>query len=108
MMHKAGDKCLVNNLDYIDMDDYPEEMADIVLDQTLIYTGRKKERSMYGHEDDNGDWIIGMAYLFTYYFDEEEYEIYLFEENFTWVVQKKDPPKTELEWLDRVQQNFRE
>lgn len=74
----------------------------------LIYTGRwdeNFERNDCLDDDDNP--VLDTAYLFQFIDEDgESKKIWLFEDNFEII--KKIQPKTEIEFLDAFQQNFKE
>ena len=105
----AGSKALILNLDNIDINEYVD--CESLIGTTLRASGRHTVMPMYECYDDDDNNIEETAYEFHYANPHDHNDIlaiWLFVDNFKLSKKVKEPPKTEQEWMERVQKNFRE
>lgn len=106
---KSGDVCKVTNLDDIDFGDYDFDL-EVLVGAEVQFTGHHVTKDLYDRFDDDGDPINDRAYEFIFSGEDGDVLIYLFADNFTSPMkrrEKKKPPTNEIEWLDAVQYNFK-
>lgn len=106
---KAGEFYLIENLDHIDFETYPDNIEAFVIGKKLEYTGAKLPLEMYDNYDENDEPLIEDAYEFIYNDNEGMANvILLFRDNFSTKPQRKKKCVTETEFLDAFQRNFKE
>lgn len=103
---RIGQKIKLLNLDGIDPDNVPIECEDLYR-MELTYSGKRDDEfAIYEAYDDEDNPVYATAYRFEFVYDGDELYVYLLPDNFS--ITNKKKPTNELEWLDAVQQNFKE
>lgn len=103
----SGQVLEVANLDNIDP--YERENLDFIVGTRVTYTGNTTELIVYDDAYDTDGQRFEVGYEVEFNIDDTETAtVYLLWDNFDVIDKKKlDAPATEVEWLDRVQANFR-
>lgn len=104
----AGELLEVLNLYYIDPDD--AENLSFIVGTRVRFTGDTTELPLHNDLYDTDDQEYERAYEVEFDIDDDgaTARAYLFWDNFEVLLKKKrEAPTTEVEWLDRVQANFR-
>lgn len=113
---KKGQRVKILNLDnrfHLEYDDQDLEYFKCIIGQVGIFTGSEDESYWrddvyhnYTDDDEDDDRTLERNYCIRFSNkDGDEDTIYLFKHNFE--VLDSEPPKNDIEWLDRVQMNFK-
>lgn len=105
---KYGTRVILQNLEYLYQDDDDASEYAHLIGKTGAFVGDIDERTVYNDNYDTDDQEYDEAFYveFDNVEDDKVSSIYVFKWNVK--ILPRELPKNELEWLDRIQQNFQE